>query len=388
MAELTGWDVFWLGVDRVAGMAEGAAEGQKTEAEIANQRAEIARRALADLNQGNLSLYQQLIEAGKLEMAQRQFQLDAPTARAKQVVMGDVMANVQDVNATGLPEGVPDINFEGGLRPSLLGPNSRAFGAELSRQALLNQMPGGGGGVGTGLSTATAGPRGRRFLPADMAGDYTGNARQGGGFPSQRGNRGFPQGAGEIATARPEEVAGEQSPLVNTPPQTGGRVVPVGDVFNPLPTPPTIYGLGGTGGGGGGTAGPEGRLAGPGGRSTSPGAPASFGRSPGMPGYASPSGLESVGIAESGPGSGAPGWLGILGLLGIGGKAAQWGINRYMERPRNIQQTRPYYPQGPVEPGSPGWTSSDPNFLTPPMNDRPRQGPQTDQGFVWNIPQF
>jgi hypothetical protein len=62
--------------------------------------------------------------------------------RAQQVGLGDLLANVQDVQMTGMPSYIPHMAFTGGLRPSALGPNARLAGQNLSRQALEAQMSG------------------------------------------------------------------------------------------------------------------------------------------------------------------------------------------------------------------------------------------------------
>lgn len=62
--------------------------------------------------------------------------------RASNSVRGDILANVGDVKLSGLPSRIPKMEFEGGLRPSLLSGNSRTLGAEMSRQALMDQMQG------------------------------------------------------------------------------------------------------------------------------------------------------------------------------------------------------------------------------------------------------
>lgn len=68
---------------------------------------------------------------------------DASTkARAGNAVRGSVLENAQDSQVIGLPAGVPHIEFTGGLRPSMFDANTRALGAQMTRQALLDQMGG------------------------------------------------------------------------------------------------------------------------------------------------------------------------------------------------------------------------------------------------------
>lgn len=70
--------------------------------------------------------------------------LRAPTARARQSVMGSLMANMQPVEVENsnprLAGRVPKIT--GGLTPAALGADTRAHGAELSKAALMAQLTG------------------------------------------------------------------------------------------------------------------------------------------------------------------------------------------------------------------------------------------------------
>lgn len=73
------------------------------------------------------------------DLQNKQFGLNAPSTRAKQATLGDLLANIQDAKITA-PSGIRMGNITGGLRPSALGPNARAAGGELSRQALMALM--------------------------------------------------------------------------------------------------------------------------------------------------------------------------------------------------------------------------------------------------------
>jgi hypothetical protein len=75
------------------------------------------------------------------ELDRRKFALDAPTTKAHQVALGDLLANLKDVNIQA-PSGIRMGNITGGLRPSVLGENSRAAGAELSRDSLQKLLDG------------------------------------------------------------------------------------------------------------------------------------------------------------------------------------------------------------------------------------------------------
>ncbi len=111
--------------------AQGAAQGNVNTAELQQRADQIAlQRYLAGLSSQNVDLQQ------------RNFALDAPSTRAHQSVQGDIMANAQDVNISGLPSYVKMGQISGGLRPSLMSGNTRQLGGEMSRKALMDQMKG------------------------------------------------------------------------------------------------------------------------------------------------------------------------------------------------------------------------------------------------------
>lgn len=72
-------------------------------------------------------------------MSEYDTRLSAPQQRASNSVRGDILANVQDVGVNA-PAGVNVTSFSGGLRPSLLSGNSRALGAQMSKEALLSEL--------------------------------------------------------------------------------------------------------------------------------------------------------------------------------------------------------------------------------------------------------
>ncbi len=82
------------------------------------------------------------IGVGNLDLAQKNYALAAPGKRAANSVRGDILANAQDANITGLPSTIPKFSFSGGLRPSMFSANTRALGGELSSQALADQRKG------------------------------------------------------------------------------------------------------------------------------------------------------------------------------------------------------------------------------------------------------
>lgn len=67
------------------------------------------------------------------------FNLQAPGMRAENAARGSLMANVQDVQLSR-PRGGPGV--QGGTRPSMLTPEARQLGQQMSRDALMQQMRG------------------------------------------------------------------------------------------------------------------------------------------------------------------------------------------------------------------------------------------------------
>lgn len=114
--------------------SQGRAQGRAQEAGInANQDAMKLRAAqmMEDALQGRAGL----------DLQQKQFALNAPQARARNSVKGDLLANGQDVSIDAGPRiKIPTIT--GGLRPSMFSDNSRQLGQQMSRDALLGQMQG------------------------------------------------------------------------------------------------------------------------------------------------------------------------------------------------------------------------------------------------------
>jgi len=120
-----------IGAGRTAGRAqENAQTMNRDEAELDRYRIE----QLAKMSAANLT------EEATQDRADRQ--LTNAKDRAQQVGLGDLMANVQDVEIGGLPSYINQVKFSGGLRPSALGPMSRQAGTNLAQQALQAQMTG------------------------------------------------------------------------------------------------------------------------------------------------------------------------------------------------------------------------------------------------------
>lgn len=90
-----------------------------------------------------------LIAQAKLQQQQDQnaqarakLALSAPQSEASNSVRGDILAKSQDATISGLPSYIHVPTIGGGLRPSMLSANSRALGANMSRNALLNNISG------------------------------------------------------------------------------------------------------------------------------------------------------------------------------------------------------------------------------------------------------
>lgn len=96
-----------------------------------------AQRAAALVKQAQLQQEQDQLAQNRALLALR-----APGMEASNAARGDVLANSKDVSFTGLPSYIHVPEMSGGLRPSMLSQNSRDLGANMSRNALLNNMSG------------------------------------------------------------------------------------------------------------------------------------------------------------------------------------------------------------------------------------------------------
>jgi hypothetical protein len=83
-------------------------------------------------NQGQNNV---LLQMAQIELLRKQMEEQNRPQRAQATGLGDALANVQDVNISR-PSHISNFSISGGLRPSMLGPNTRAAGAELSNQSL------------------------------------------------------------------------------------------------------------------------------------------------------------------------------------------------------------------------------------------------------------
>lgn len=141
-------DVDWgqvinAGAQIAGAYAQSKAQGRAAEAAI-NQRQDAgAQNAYATDKSLDLEAlvraYQAELDRATGTLKEYETRLAAPQQRAGNSVRGDILANVQDVGVSG-PPGVNVTSFSGGLRPSLLSGNSRALGAQMSKEALLSEL--------------------------------------------------------------------------------------------------------------------------------------------------------------------------------------------------------------------------------------------------------
>lgn len=94
------------------------------------------RQAEAGLQLSKGALDATLFDAA---MKRKAMEVGLPETRAKQAVTGDLIANEQDVTPSG-PSWLQNhlVTFNGGRRPSALGPNARSAGAALSQIGASN----------------------------------------------------------------------------------------------------------------------------------------------------------------------------------------------------------------------------------------------------------
>lgn len=186
MAKSDYFDLFSDVGNILSNYGRGSAQGRQAEAgEVLTQDDQAIRRYLAGL------------EAGNLDLNQRRFALGAPSERAGQAVRGDIMQNAQDVSLENLPSYVRKGTVRGGLRPSLMSPETRQFGGDIRRNAILaqlqgdkfaplpsapgaSQLPGAGAGEklasGAGLATSLLGAAGKSGLLGKLGGGSGGKA--------------------------------------------------------------------------------------------------------------------------------------------------------------------------------------------------------------------
>lgn len=127
----------------VANIASSRAKGRADEAKIAGDydrgtydRYEVDKRL--DL-EALIRTYQAELDRSKGVIDEYQTRLAAPQQRASNAVRGDVLRNVQDVTVNA-PPGVNVTTFSGGMRPSMLSPETRQLGQHMTKEALLSAL--------------------------------------------------------------------------------------------------------------------------------------------------------------------------------------------------------------------------------------------------------
>jgi hypothetical protein len=106
-----------------------------------NRSTQDLNRATAANNFG-LSRGQLANQNAGTDLAQRNFALTAPGARAGNAVRGDILSRAQDVSFSGLPAGINPPTINGGLRPSMFSADTKALGTDMTAQARAAQAKG------------------------------------------------------------------------------------------------------------------------------------------------------------------------------------------------------------------------------------------------------
>ena len=127
-----------------AQQAQARAQAKQQEAVLNHANDTVAQQGYATDKSTNLQALaaaqnSQNARAGGI-LNEQELALSAPRSRAANSVRGSILANAQDAGVTGLPKGVPNIQFTGGLRPSMFSGDTRALGQQMTRDALLSQM--------------------------------------------------------------------------------------------------------------------------------------------------------------------------------------------------------------------------------------------------------
>lgn len=147
MADVDWGSLISAGAQIASSYAASKAQGRAAESAINQRQDASAQNAYATDKSLDMEAlvraYQAELDRSKGIMSEYEQKLAAPQSRAANSVRGDILANVQDVGFDA-PPGVNVTSFSGGLRPSLLSGNSRALGAQMSKEALLDALSGGG----------------------------------------------------------------------------------------------------------------------------------------------------------------------------------------------------------------------------------------------------
>ena len=129
----------------LTGAARGAA-GERGDQNAAAQNANQTRANLYGTQQGSVLRALENLEGGRLnranlDLSRRNFSLNAPSTRADQSIRGSMMANLQDARVDA-PAHLRRATITGGMRPSVLGDDTRALGREMMAKSLRDQMAG------------------------------------------------------------------------------------------------------------------------------------------------------------------------------------------------------------------------------------------------------
>jgi len=164
------------GLDVAGGIAGGMSKGRADENQAAQQSAQLGLQESKNAEDA-------LMNRQGLDLRQRQFGQDSESDSFRKALQGALTMNMRDVTANR-PEGIPTIAFGGGGRPSAIGQEGRDAGALLNSKAMqkliggekFDELPpiermqspefkgagfwenlmGGAGAVGKGLSGAQA----------------------------------------------------------------------------------------------------------------------------------------------------------------------------------------------------------------------------------------
>lgn len=121
-------------MSQIAGSAAASREKGRNDATALNTQ----RDALAG-SQFNTAQNAEM-QAGQLDLQRQQFADQQRGARTKQAMLGDLLANIQDVNID-VP-GITAAKISGGLRPSAMSARGRQAGEQLNQQALQKLLQG------------------------------------------------------------------------------------------------------------------------------------------------------------------------------------------------------------------------------------------------------
>ena len=124
----------WASVAQIAGNAAGGRQSDRLLTGQQTNQSNLADLALFTASQNAQN------QAGQLDINRKQFTEDARAGRGRQALIGDLLANLQDVSIN-VP-GVQTANITGGLRPSAMGAGGRQAAGELHKQALQALLSG------------------------------------------------------------------------------------------------------------------------------------------------------------------------------------------------------------------------------------------------------